>query len=589
MATVCTHCGTELPREDARFCNNCGTLVPDHPLSPHARMAVNNDAPVKKNDIAGSQFALPEQVAQQPSAHSKQPANPNVTPWLGIQGHDATNVTPWLGIQGYDMQSPAPTARSEAREPGKAPGPLSAAESPVADRPAAEATPEQNVPQSTPERSVDANNVPAGPSNARRLNSGSRLPRRGSAEQPSANIAWPGPLTHVMTGDDKAQVRQDVQQNEFPILPSTPPPARDLHVKIWDDADKPAAAEPSQVAREPAVSQPEPQSQSQDDEVEYLPTRPLAAASSVADEETLTETTLTHLPTAQLKSVSSPVQPAADRQAETPLSQDTPRDGHIDQLPTAQWQTPEVVREKTPSPASSPGVARNISAPGFNALSSYPPVPSVKSAPSSAPANLATPVPRNREALLQPAVPSKSKPAGMGKKRTLLIAVAAIVLICVVALGSWIALAQPFTISPATNPLQSVTNSTLGLSMEYPQGWSSSQSGTTLKIADSSNTAQVSIVMSDAGSVDPAKYLQQQANKLGLTDAKTGSATTFAGTSWQQTSGDFLLSGASYVGTIYVGTHNNHLYTWTQIAPKNVFHDEETLVFAPARSSLHLQ
>lgn len=41
MATLCTNCRTPL-RDDAKFCNNCGTLVPSHPFSPKAMSSSNN-------------------------------------------------------------------------------------------------------------------------------------------------------------------------------------------------------------------------------------------------------------------------------------------------------------------------------------------------------------------------------------------------------------------------------------------------------------------------------------------------------------------------------------------------------------------
>ncbi len=57
MATLCTYCGTPLPKDDARFCTNCGMLVPSHPFSPKA--ASFSPAP------AHPESPLPEQVAQQ--------------------------------------------------------------------------------------------------------------------------------------------------------------------------------------------------------------------------------------------------------------------------------------------------------------------------------------------------------------------------------------------------------------------------------------------------------------------------------------------------------------------------------------------
>ncbi len=79
MATLCTHCGEPLPREDARYCTNCGTLVPTHPFSPKytappASPADSQDAP---------RTVLKEQVAQQPSSRStRRPVQDEPPAWI---------------------------------------------------------------------------------------------------------------------------------------------------------------------------------------------------------------------------------------------------------------------------------------------------------------------------------------------------------------------------------------------------------------------------------------------------------------------------------------------------------------------------
>jgi hypothetical protein len=170
--------------------------------------------------------------------------------------------------------------------------------------------------------------------------------------------------------------------------------------------------------------------------------------------------------------------------------------------------------------------------------------------------------------------------------RSLLFAIAAIIIIIALGIGTWLILAQPFAISADTNPLQTTRNASLGLTIAYPAGWKSTQTTTSLMLADSSNTDQMEIAQPATTTTDQTSYLKQQAAKLGMADAKVGSAVSFAGSSWQQTHGDFIINGAGYIGTIYVTEHNNHLYTLTQIAPKVTFQDEESVVFAPARTSL---
>ncbi len=65
MATLCTNCGTPL-REDAKFCNNCGTLTPSHPFSPKATPAANGLQPRDTGRSDNTRPALREQIAHFP-------------------------------------------------------------------------------------------------------------------------------------------------------------------------------------------------------------------------------------------------------------------------------------------------------------------------------------------------------------------------------------------------------------------------------------------------------------------------------------------------------------------------------------------
>ncbi len=85
MATQCTHCGQMLPKDDARFCSNCGTLVPDHPFSPQS-LSLSKDAPDSSSGQAHKgKSALREQIAQQ--SHFQPPRRPrpvqdDPAPWI---------------------------------------------------------------------------------------------------------------------------------------------------------------------------------------------------------------------------------------------------------------------------------------------------------------------------------------------------------------------------------------------------------------------------------------------------------------------------------------------------------------------------
>ncbi len=65
MATLCTNCGTPL-RDDAKFCNNCGTLTPSHPFSPKATPSANGLQPPDTGRSDNTRPALREQIAHFP-------------------------------------------------------------------------------------------------------------------------------------------------------------------------------------------------------------------------------------------------------------------------------------------------------------------------------------------------------------------------------------------------------------------------------------------------------------------------------------------------------------------------------------------
>ncbi len=83
MEKVCATCGMALPREDARFCSVCGTLVNPHP-DDSARQDVSSVAPSSPASVAAPprrRHELREQIAQQPGAWGTQHERPEEPPY----------------------------------------------------------------------------------------------------------------------------------------------------------------------------------------------------------------------------------------------------------------------------------------------------------------------------------------------------------------------------------------------------------------------------------------------------------------------------------------------------------------------------
>lgn len=185
---------------------------------------------------------------------------------------------------------------------------------------------------------------------------------------------------------------------------------------------------------------------------------------------------------------------------------------------------------------------------------------------------------------------SPALPARARKRLPLIVGLSAVLLLLVLALSSWIILLQPFRVSPATDTQQSFTDAKLGVSLRYPSGWKKPQVDyhkQMILLEDGSDTAQVNISIANASTESPESYLQKQVAQLRVSNAKAGTSSSFGGISWQTTQGDAQVKGAEYTCGVFTTLHNNHFYTLSQLAPRSIYTDEEKLVFAPTRLSLH--
>jgi hypothetical protein len=243
---------------------------------------------------------------------------------------------------------------------------------------------------------------------------------------------------------------------------------------------------------------------------------------------------------------------------------------------------PSVVRPVQPIPSRSsvlPAAVQSIPA-RLSALSSV-----IRGLPSSQaiPARLSEHSAAIRELAF-------SAPALLRARQRL--SVPLVVSICValvlVGVGSWLLIDQPFSVSPVTRPQLGFSDAHMGLSLSYPNGWSTKKnaSDSTVQFSDSSHTAQVIIAISNRNSTTITASLQKQSAQLGMSGVKSVAPLSFAGASWQGIQGIVQQNGASYTCTIFATIHANHLVMLTQLAPQSVYDQEDSLVFSALRRSL---
>ena len=469
MATACTYCGQDLPRDDAHFCNNCGMLVPSHPFSSQSLSAANSATLAPH--VESEKPVLREQMVQQPS------------------------------------------------------------EKPVLR--------EQMVQQPRP-----------------------RTTRRIAPENLSASpIAWPAPITHVSVKDVPSQKEGDrvAPQESRPVqnasshLAST---ERELHVKVWEQNNPPT---------------------------------PLPESTIEAKEGNVEDTSTSSLETPEQSNSRNP---------SSQHGSDTPRDGveHLDTVPMPNYaQKPQQasplsrsMHGNTPLPALPATQQQQRQASYTNTPVPYSSISQQPTAVFQPPQY--SPAQRSQASYVSP-TPEKRVPAAVvpntssrQKSRVPFIILLALLGILVLGGGAWVLLTQPFSISPVTQPLQDFKDTSLGVALSYPNSWTVQHVATGVLFSDSSHTAQVKLQVANDTS-DAAHYVQQQATKSGMTAIKPLGTTSFAGLSWQQVQGNVQQDGANYTTTMLATVNGNHMYVLTQMAPQNVYADEESVVFSVIRNS----
>ena len=575
MAIQCQYCGTDLPRDDAHFCNNCGMLVPSHPFSPQSISAAKINAsqsPAQARDEGKP--VLREQVAHLPPARpSSLPARNAPSSWHGQYT---------LAEQSkQEEKGPPDTALAEPQEKlPETPQPEMDDEEEVAEEPAQPERPLSPAPQPQP--------LP----NVARVRDGARdrAPKRKSAAQSSRSPVWPTAMTHVSVNEPAEEKALPEQQT-----PSVAPaPGRELHVRVWEpEVEAPSESEHADeniqdvedLPTRAIAALPAERANSQEQSVELLPTSPLELPRSEPVQASPEE----EPPTSPLPQQSSEPTDGSpydvENQSTTALP---PSKGAPSQAGNTMLEAPTRNVNIDKRPPSRPG---NVPSQAGNTMLEAP-TQSVYIDKRQPEAVQRVPAPRTPPPVQEPVAAGAAQdnrgqaPVRPQKRSRLPLLVGALLLIILIVggVGAWIAAAQPFSVAPITQPQLSFSNAQLGIALSYPNGWTQQVGPGVAHFFASNHTAGVDIIVANAGDVNAA--LQQQATKLGLSGTKAGAALSFAGTTWQQSQGNLQQSGANYTVTLLAAVHGSHLYTIVQQAPQSNYADWEQAFFSPLRGSL---
>ncbi len=544
MALLCSSCGKTLPRDDARFCNECGAPLRSVPPSAHNSADLSPSRPPN----ASTSTPLREQIAQQPFSrpNSEQSAN-------------ATNHSSEIGRSRNTSSSQSPSSiHPEAIAEGHDQGPR--------------------------------------PRNSS-LNRSSRakptIDGKGDA-QLNVSIDWPQPITHVSVNESpKQQTEQPLSQNshngevntlvEPTVVPETPSSLDELPTNILVPV-----AQPNDDPQNPP--RPTEEDVEQDDDVKHLPGAPVTALPSSEELSPVEPTSVSAIADSPTSIMASTIKPQDVEDVQTqllPAEQKRP-------IPSAQpvYQgaaPPEQADLATfsppPSVSSSPAALATNSVEDSNQVqASVQPLDSALAVPvtGNAPQPIAARHPGSSsygQNLYEVSSPRARLP------RLALLGLLAFLLL--VGVGGWIVLARPFSVADVTRPDQPYSNARLGFALHYPTEWTvhENRGKSTVAFTDSSQTDELNVAVIDGGKGDVKQYLQQQASSAGMTNTQDSTTLFFAGSTWQQVQGSVQVQGANYTQTLLGTMHGNRLYVLTQRAPQDTYKDEERLVFAPLRTS----
>ena len=529
MAIQCRNCGKTLPREDARFCNNCGTLVPNHPFSLQSLAAAKGPPPSstdqpdnKKGQRGSSKPPLREQIAQQPPATPRRPVRTDPPAW--ISQLDTLEHSRLVSEKaGDERQGQALEEKTRDEEPR--PHELSPAESKDEEQQALATAIDSLVETPT----ISSPSIPGGE------------PVQSPEIEPAVKKDdLPAPIAEEVGAQLEAK--------------SQKPPEHALPLKVWEQGEP---ILPPQDGEETAGG----------DIVEDLPTRPLVAEHNE--------------PRVQRDALPPPI-----------LGVQTPHFEEVTDLDTTPLLARQQVGFAHPQSArqvmqahSHPGdrAAQNAAD-----MPHYTSMPQANQPARGVQGPIPVLPPQHQTWGQQP--PTHAFPPRAMRSRGRVPVLVILLLICLLVVGglaTWIIKFQPFSIPQVTQPQQRFQNSALGVSLSYPSGWSVQvdRKNATAYFSDSSRTAQFSVIVAPANGQDAGQYLLKQAAQLGFTGTKPGPQLSFAGSTWQQAQGTVQQAGANYTDVLLVTTHGSHLVSIIQQAPLVTYADEEQAVFASVRSS----
>lgn len=362
---------------------------------------------------------------------------------------------------------------------------------------------------------------------------------------------------------ERTQQKQEARESDVEDLPTVP------------------LAVPRAVKQQPAItieraSTPAPAGKDvSPQEIEDLPTRPMPVSQVPRSPQPAPE----GQPAPQATFPASSARPSVPRQSSAPPLQSTREPA----MPAGA----QTGRGSQSNPASQAGLSFNpagasalqgpVSSPGNTLLDAQH--PTMVQRPAFAPATPPpiAPVPSSRAA---------SREAGSQRVTPLRVALL-VVLIVVLGAGAFTFYYQATSGGSIAQAYQAFESSTLGVSLNYPQGWAFSlnRAQTSVHFVDSSQTGQVMLNMTVPGAASVTQYLDQEIRQLGIAVPQLAPTRLFGGESWQQVQGDMVQQGVTYTLDLYAARHGTHIYTLIFLAPPPAYGRMEQESFAPLRAS----